>query len=241
LLIAGAFHNGGPGQRNPQPRPDRPPGKELNQEPRVRHRCASPVSKGVAANAMQPTPTDAVQTNPGGSAPTFCDGRAQFDAATRARHAQLRLPNRHYLIHSRFFVLISSPLIWMCAIPIVLADLVGTLYMSVCFPIYGIPKVRRREYVAFDRHHLDYLNFFEKVNCEYCAYVNGILAYFTEIAARTEQHWCPIKHAHCAKCAHSRYRKFFEYGDAEAYRRDVEKVRVAYQDVEAADAPQKPR
>ena len=43
-------------------------------------------------------------------------------------------------------------------------------------------------YLAFDRHRLTYLNFAEKLNCEYCAYANGILAYFTEIAARTEQY-----------------------------------------------------
>jgi len=70
------------------------------------------------------------------------------------------------------------------------------------------------------------------LNCEYCAYVNGILAYFTEIAARTEQHWCPIKHAGCVKCAHSRYQKFVDFGDAEKYRQRIEKIRRDYQDIE---------
>jgi hypothetical protein len=114
-------------------------------------------------------------------------------------------------------------------------DLIGTLYQSICFPIYGIPKVRRSEYVAFDRHHLAYLNFFEKASCEYCAYVNGVLAYMTEMAARTEQHWCPIKHAGCVKCAHSRYKKFVEFGDAVTYRSKVEEIRRSYQDIVAAD------
>jgi hypothetical protein len=96
--------------------------------------------------------------------------------------------------------------------------------------------VRRSEYLAFDRRHLGYLNFTEKFNCEYCAYVNGILGYFTEIAARTEQHWCPIKHAGCVKCMHSRYRKFVDYGDAEDYTKNVESIRRDYADIREADA-----
>jgi hypothetical protein len=160
----------------------------------------------------------------------------QFTDDSKARHRKLRLGIPAYILHSRFLVLATSPVIWFCAVPIAFADLIGTLYQSICFPIYGIPKVRRCDYLAFDRHYLSYLNFFEKANCEYCAYVNGILGYFTEIAARTEQHWCPIKHAGCVKCENSRYKKFIEYGDAETYRRKLEVIRRSYQDIEGARA-----
>jgi len=163
----------------------------------------------------------------------------QFTDAAKARHRQFRRRGISYLLKSRFFVLITSPMIWICVIPIVLADAIGSLYQAICFPIYGIPKVRRSDYLHFDRHHLDYLNFFEKVNCEYCAYVNGILGYFTEIAARTEQHWCPIKHAGCVKCAHSRYKNFVDFGDAEQYRRRIEEVRRSFQDLLTEKAPAK--
>jgi hypothetical protein len=159
----------------------------------------------------------------------------RFTDDAKAQHRVHRLGIPSYILHSRFLVLVSSPMIWLCAIPIVLTDIVGTLYQAVCFPIYGIPKVRRAEYLAFDRRYLSYLNFFEKANCEYCAYVNGILAYFTEIAARTEQHWCPIKHAGCVKCEHSRYKKFLEFGDAVAYRTKVEEIRRSYEDLKEAD------
>ena len=138
------------------------------------------------------------------------------------------------LLRSRFMVVASSPVIWMCAVPIVLADLMGTLYQSICFPIYGIPKVARSDYLAFDRHHLPYLNLADKLSCEYCAYVNGILGYFTEIAARTEQYWCPIKHEGCVKCAHSRYKKFVDYGDAAKFRAQRESIRHAFSDVARA-------
>jgi hypothetical protein len=158
-------------------------------------------------------------------------GRVQFTDAAKAAHLKFRLKPFRYVLRSRFFVLLTAPVIWVCVLPILFTDAIGTMYQWVCFPIYGIPKVRRRDYVAFDRHHLSYLTFFEKVNCEYCAYVNGILAYFTEIAARTEQHWCPIKHAGCVKCAHSRYKKFLEFGDAKGYREQVEVVRKSYGDI----------
>jgi hypothetical protein len=122
----------------------------------------------------------------------FCykikDRKAHFTEAAKARHRKLRVGFGRYLVNSRFLVVATSPVIWMCALPILLCDLVGTIYQAICFPIYGIPKVNRREYIAFDRHRLTYLNLAEKLNCEYCAYANGILAYFTEIAARTEQH-----------------------------------------------------
>jgi len=157
-----------------------------------------------------------------------------FTDAARERHRQLRTGFHHYLLHSRFLVVVTSPVIWMCAVPIVLCDVVGSAYQAICFPIYGIPKVRRRDYIAFDRHRLTYLNLAEKFNCEYCAYANGILAYFTEIAARTEQHWCPIKHADCSKCAHSRTRKFLDFGDAEGYRKHVEQIRRSYDDIAPA-------
>ena len=56
-------------------------------------------------------------------------------------------------------------------------------------------QVKRSEYVIIDRNHLSYLNLIEAFNCVYCGYANGVIAYVREIASRTEQHWCPIKHA----------------------------------------------
>ena len=63
-----------------------------------------------------------------------------------------------------------------------------------------------------DRRKLAYLNSIEKFNCVYCEYVNGLIAYVQEIAGRTEQYWCPIKHAMRVKSMHSRYRHFLDYG-----------------------------
>ena len=164
--------------------------------------------------------------------------KVEFTAAAKVEHKKLRLSIRRYLTRSTFLVVLTGPLIWLCLVPLLLLDAVASIYQGICFPIYGIPQVRRREYVAFDRHHLGYLNFFEKLNCEYCAYANGILAYLSEMAARTEQHWCPIKHAGCVKCEHSRYKNFVDFGDASAYRQHVEEIRHAYQDITVSDQAQ---
>ena len=113
------------------------------------------------------------------------------------------------------------------AIPIAFLDLFITLYQACCFPIYRIAKVRRADYIVFDRHQLGYLNFVERFHCEYCAYANGLIAYATEIVARTEQYFCPIKHARKILGTHSRYNRFLAYGEAQAYEAKLEEYRVA--------------
>jgi hypothetical protein len=97
--------------------------------------------------------------------------------------------------------------------------------------VYGIPRVRRAEYLALDRHHLQYLNGIERLNCLYCGYGNGVLAYAVEVAARTEQYWCPIKHARRLPAPHSRYYRFLAYGDAESYTRELERLRRELRDL----------
>ena len=88
------------------------------------------------------------------------------------------------------------------------------MYQAVCFPVYGIPKVARKDYLIFDRRYLAYLNGLEKFNCAYCSYANGLIGYVREIASRTEAYWCPIKHARRVVNAHPRYSSFADFGDA---------------------------
>jgi hypothetical protein len=107
------------------------------------------------------------------------------------------------------------------------------LYQLVCFPIYGIPRLRRKDYLVFDRGRLAYLNIIEKVGCIYCSYANGLLALITEIAARSEQYFRPIKQAHRLLQTHSRYGRFLPYGDARAYTEQSNAVARAYNDLSA--------
>ena len=143
-----------------------------------------------------------------------------------------------FLIRSRFLVLLTAPVIYAGWIPFVLMDLFVTVYQHICFRVYRIPRVRRADYIVFDRADLSYLNLVEKFNCFYCSYGNGVAAYTREIAARTEQYWCPIKHARRIRAAHDRYPKFFDYGDAEAFQQGLNRLRKQYDDT---DPPAPPR
>lgn len=141
-----------------------------------------------------------------------------------------------FLGRSRPLALLTSPIIYLGWIPFLLMDVFVTVYQWVCFPVYRIPKVRRADYLVFDRANLPYLNLIERFNCFYCSYGNGIAAYTREVAARTEQYWCPIKHARRIHSAHERYPDFFNYGDAEAFRAGLERLRQQYQ--ETASGPE---
>lgn len=159
------------------------------------------------------------------------DGKVWFSDELKREHRRLKTSLFRYVLHSRFFVLITAPLIYICIVPLSLLDLTLSAYQAVCFPIYRIPKVRHRDYMKIDRNKLRYLNALEGLNCTYCSYANGLLAYAVEIAGRTEQHWCPIKHARRMQHAHDRYSHFLPYGDASAYREQIDKVRNDFKDL----------
>lgn len=164
------------------------------------------------------------------------NGKVRFAREVVREHRRLKRSLGAYILRSRLLVTVTAPLIYMCVIPFLLLDLFVTVYQAVCFPIYGIPLVRRADHIVFDRGRLAYLNGLERLNCVYCSYANGICSYVTEIAGRTEQHWCPIKHAQHLRKPHSRYARFFDYGDAQRYRRQIETLRRDFEDLEARDA-----
>lgn len=143
-----------------------------------------------------------------------------FDSETHAHHTSIKRSMLAQLMHAHPLILLTSPVIYSVLIPFALLDLFVSVYQTICFPLYKVTKVPRKNYVVFDRQYLAYLNGFEKLNCIYCSYATGVVSYAQEIIARTEQYWCPIKHARQVLGAHSRYLNFLEYGDAEAYRDD---------------------
>jgi len=151
--------------------------------------------------------------------------RIEFEAEVRQVHRRLKRSVLRWLVTDRPLNLITAPVIYSMAIPLAVLDLFVTLFQASCFPIYGIARVRRGDYIAFDRHHLGYLNAIERFHCEYCAYANGLIAYATEIAARTEQYFCPIKHARKVLGVHARYARFLEYGDATDFHARLEEFR----------------
>jgi hypothetical protein len=152
-------------------------------------------------------------------------GLIVFEEEVLRRHRELKTALLSYIWNANLLVIVTAPVIYAMIVPLVLLDLFVSVYQTICFPVYGIPKVRRADYFVFDRHHLAYLNALEKLNCAYCSYANGLIAYVREIAARTEQYWCPIKHARRVIGSHARYAKFDDYGDAEGYQNRAAELR----------------
>src|SRR3984957_3137886 len=151
--------------------------------------------------------------------------RIVFAQEARRIHGVIKTRVARYLIDANPLIILSAPVIYSLIVPIALVDIWVMAYQAICFPAYRIPKVRRRDYLIFDRHHLAYLNTIEKINCAYCSYCNGAIAFVREVASRTEIYWCPIKHARRVLGPHPHYQGFADFGDAEAFRERLEQMK----------------
>jgi hypothetical protein len=124
-----------------------------------------------------------------------------------------------YKMHPRreFRHFVSAPFIYGMIIPFVILDVFIEVYHRVCFGLYKLPYVKRSDYIIFDRRTLSYLSWYDKINCTYCSYGNGLLLYASAIAAETEKYWCGIKH-HNARIAAmlSEEKSFINFGDKDA-------------------------
>ena len=157
------------------------------------------------------------------------NGRVIWEDGVRRSHLALRQRIPAFLLNSSVRYSITAPVIYSLIIPFALLDLFVTIYQAICFPAYKIPKVRRRDYIRIDRHQLVYLNWIQKLNCVYCGYCNGLIAYVREISARTEAFWCPIKHAMRTRGLHPYHAAFAAYGDGENFREEWEASRARMQ------------
>jgi hypothetical protein len=170
----------------------------------------------------------------------WAKGKVKFEEAVLAEHRKLKSSLGRYVLDSTFLTILTAPVIYIGIVPFVFVDLFLVLYQAICFPVYGIPKVKRADYFIFDRGQLKYLNLVERINCVYCSYGNGLFAYAREISGRTEQHWCPIKHARRLRAIHSRYGHFLDYGNAGEYRQKIDTVRNDFVDVRTLTWPDPP-
>jgi len=153
--------------------------------------------------------------------------QVEFERSIRDAHRRLKVGLFRWFLTTRPQNYLTAPIIYGMIVPLALLDLSISFYQMSCFPIYGISKVKRSGYFSFDHRHLAYLNIIEKFDCVYCSYANGLLAYSSEIVARTEQYFCPIKHAQKIKGTHARYQYFLDYGDAEDLHKMLEEIRVS--------------
>lgn len=157
----------------------------------------------------------------------FDNRRIQFEHEVLEQQRRFKMGLLKYVSGAEWRHVVSAPIIYAVFFPLVLLDISVFTYQFLCFPLYGIPRVRRRDYLVFDRNHLAYLNVLEKFNCAYCSYASGLASYMKEVIGRSEQYWCPIKHARRLLHAHPYYSGFVDYGDGEAYRRELQTLRAA--------------
>jgi hypothetical protein len=120
--------------------------------------------------------------------------------------------------------LVGAPLVWLMIIPVVISDLFLEIYHQIAFPIFGIKKVKRSQYIRiWDREKLPYLTWYEKIGCMYCGYVNGWLHYASVVAGRTQNYFCAIAHLESRGFIPSEFEQSFaKYGDEAALRRRYE-------------------
>lgn len=183
----------------------------------------------------RPVAAREVKTTSGDTWPDPADQRATRAAANpeaviAEAHGAERESLARFLSRARPSVVLTAPVIYSLILPILLLDLFVTLYQAICFPVYGIARVRRRDHIAVDRHRLAYLNIVQKVNCAYCGYANGVLGYAREIASRTEAYWCPIKHARRVAEPHARMSGFADYGDRGGFAAETARQRARLKD-----------
>ncbi|MCK5460634.1 hypothetical protein KAI58_01480 [Candidatus Gracilibacteria bacterium] len=159
----------------------------------------------------------------------------QFDIhinklSTKKSQVQKALNRKIYAKKLKFGLflryLVSAPFIYAMIIPAVIMHIFLEVYHQICFPLYGLPKVKAKDYFVFDRRHLPFLTLFEKINCVYCSYFNCLVSYLREVSARTERYWCPIKHANKLKDQHSQYNLFFDPSKPAKYKKGINKIRT---------------
>ncbi len=156
----------------------------------------------------------------------FEETRVRFEREVLEQQRRFKTGILPYLLSANLLSVLTAPVIYSVLFPMLLLDLSITVYQHICFRAYGIPRVKRSDYFVYDRAHLAYLNLIEKINCAYCSYGNGLMAYGREVVARTEQYWCPIKHARKVMAAHPYYTGFVDFGDAQSYKDELEKLRT---------------
>ena len=131
-----------------------------------------------------------------------------------------------YLSRARFSFLITLPSILIMVAPAILLDIAGSFYQAINLRAYEIPMVDRKRYIFLDRYALKHLNFMEKFFCIYCGYFNGVMQYVSEIAARTEEFWCPIKYSKKVGFKHKRYANYLEHENTTEYHAKRKKIRL---------------
>lgn len=162
---------------------------------------------------------------------SFNEKKVIFLEEYRHRNKKLKSPFWRPITSTNLRQILAIPFILGMIFPAIVLDIGITIYQAIAFSLYRIPKVKRSDYIIYERRFLDYLNLQHKLQCLYCSYVNGLFAYSVEIAARTERYWCPLKAAHKPHFSHGWYKDFADYGNPEDWKEKFHDEERAFKDV----------
>ncbi|MBD3280136.1 hypothetical protein GF389_01255, partial [Candidatus Dojkabacteria bacterium] len=96
------------------------------------------------------------------------------------KNKKLDLPRNPILM------IVAAVSIYSMILPAMIIDISTVIYQEIYFSIMKIPKIKRVDYLVFDRQKLKQLTPTQKLGCVYCSYVNGILAWCKAVANQTE-------------------------------------------------------
>jgi hypothetical protein len=112
--------------------------------------------------------------------------------------------------HTGFWMsIIAAISSYICIFALILVDIMLFQFQNIYFQLLEIPKIERKKYVIIDRFKLKRLNFFQKLNCVYCEYANGVVAYAKAVVNQMELYSCAIKHA-TPPLGQEHHKEFFE-------------------------------
>ncbi len=115
---------------------------------------------------------------------------------------------------NRILDIVAAISSYICIVPLVLMDIFLYQFQNIYFRIFEIPFIERKQYIVLDRYKLARLTFWQKFNCLYCEYANGLVAYAKAVVNQMELYSCAIKHVH-QPLGQEHHRDFFERKDFE--------------------------
>ena len=77
--------------------------------------------------------------------------RIEFETTVRQAHRKLKNNFFRWLVKNRPQNLITGLIIYGMIFPLLILDIFVSFYQATCFPIYGVTKVRRSDYIVLDR------------------------------------------------------------------------------------------
>ena len=80
--------------------------------------------------------------------------KIRFEQAVRESHARLRKSLPQWFLESSPRNVLSAPVIYAMIVPFVILDIGLTVYQAICFRLYGVPRVKRSQFIVLSLIHI---------------------------------------------------------------------------------------